>query len=83
VNSPNSSFAEFSWLVRDMPTPISNPPSQGMCQQSNAAYPHQKYICKYKNFQNLLKSFFNEKKEFEKLNFGNSEFAKHEIRHFP
>jgi hypothetical protein len=66
-----------------LPTPVSHPPSLRMRPPSQAAYPPQKYICKYKKFPNFGKTAFliikKSDNEFDKLTFGNSEFVESKI----
>jgi hypothetical protein len=64
-----------------MPTPVSRPPSSGAFPSSHAAYPPQKYICKYKKLAKFFEILFYKKMEieFDKLTFGNSMFVKCEI----
>jgi hypothetical protein len=45
-------------MVINLPTPVSHPPSWRTCLSSPEVYPPQKYICKYKKLQNMMKSLF-------------------------
>ena len=72
----------LGWMELDMPTPVSHPPSWGICANSHTVYPTQKMLARVNKLQNLVKSLFmmtKKQTEVEKLAFDNSEFIKHEI----
>jgi hypothetical protein len=70
---------QFGWMELDLPTPVSHPPSKGMCLPSHVTYPLLKHkFARVKNLQNLVKLLFCIKKseeELDKLTLGNCKFV--------